>query len=266
MNPAQAAFCHADLGGVCFISDLHLSAHLPQTMRQFETFCHNIAPQFDTLLILGDLFEFWVGDDTAAHNPTAQRVVELLQALTQRGVNIGFVAGNRDFLLGEDFAQRAGMTRLPDPCVLRIQGQAVVVSHGDALCVDDADYQRFRRVVHTAWVQRAFLKSPAPWRVALAHHLRQRSQRRWAKLSTVAQQQLSRQQDVSAAAVERLLSQHSAHWLIHGHTHRPSTHLTFDSTRLVLPDWDCDSTSQPRWGYVAWPLKQAKPAIVLNPQ
>jgi UDP-2,3-diacylglucosamine hydrolase len=259
MRPANHAFEHVALGGVCFISDLHLSSHLPQTMAQFEHFCTTIAPQFDTLIILGDLFEYWLGDDTYPQNPSALRVIAALNKLTASGKKIGFMAGNRDFLVGQSFAQRAKFTLLPDPCIIQIQNQSVLLTHGDLLCTDDVGYQRFRRVVNAGWIQRLFLKSPAAWRNALANRLRTRSQNRWSKMSAVEQAAI---QDVNRDTVQSWLTQTQTHTMIHGHTHQPSTHLTYNTMRMVLPDWDCDSTTHPRWGYIAWPTSQSQPQLI----
>lgn len=258
---ASHSFDNAALGGVCFISDLHLSSHLPKTLAQFEDFCQNIAPQFDTLIILGDLFEYWLGDDTCKDNPTAMRVMDVLQKLFNKGKKIGFVAGNRDFLVQNEFARRARITLLPDPCVISIQKQKVLLSHGDLLCTNDKSYQRFRHIVHTAWVQKLFLNIPASWRNLLAHFLRTRSEKRWNQSSAVQREYLMVTQDINIDTAESWLAQHKSHILIHGHTHRPSTHLNYDNMRMVLPDWDCDSETHPRWGYIAWPKNQDKPEL-----
>lgn len=261
LNASNHVFSNVALGEVCFISDLHLTDRMPLTLAHFEQFCATIAPQYDTLIILGDLFEYWLGDDTYNQNPAALRVIAALQKLRAQGKRIGFVVGNRDFLIRQTFAERAGMTMLPDPCILKIQQQSVVLSHGDLLCTDDVGYQRFRRFVHKPWVQNLFLKTPQSWRNTLANHLRNQSQKRWSQANSAERQLLTRIQDVNPDAVASWFEYTQAHILIHGHTHRPSTHLTYNTIRLVLPDWDCEDTSQIRWGYVSWSRDLTQPEL-----
>lgn len=261
LNAFNHAFGNVALGEVCFISDLHLTDRMPQTLAHFEQFCATIAPQYDTLIILGDLFEYWLGDDTYNQNPAALRVIAALQKLRTQGKHIGFIAGNRDFLVRHTFAERAGMTLLPDPCILTVQQQRIVLSHGDLLCTDDIGYQRFRRFVHKPWVQNLFLKTPQSWRNALANHLRNQSQKRWSQANSTERQLLTRIQDVNPDEVASWLECAQAQILIHGHTHRPSTHLTYNTLRLVLPDWDCEDTKQIRWGYVSWSHELPQPKL-----
>lgn len=248
-------------GACCFISDLHLTIDMPHTLARFESFCQNIAPHYKSLLILGDLFEYWVGDDTADDNPAAMRVISALIKLKQRGLFIGFIAGNRDFLLREHFARRAGMVLLPDPCVLKINGQAVLLTHGDQLCTKDTGYQVYRRFAHIRFIQKLFLMAPLALRSALARRMRKKSQQREYNAEAHAQRLVK--QDVPAQSAAQWFEKHHVRYIIHGHTHQPSTHLTFDTTRIVLPDWDCENEQKTRWGYIDW-NDQTEPHLIVQ--
>ena len=248
-------------GACCFISDLHLTVDMPRTLSRFETFCQEIAPHYKSLIILGDLFEYWVGDDTADANPAAMRVISALIKLKQRGLFIGFIAGNRDFLLREQFARRAGMVLLPDPCTLKINGQTVLLTHGDQLCTKDTGYQAYRRTVQIRFVQKLFLMAPLALRSALARRMRKKSQQREYNAEAHARRLIK--QDVPPQSAAQWFDQHHVRYMIHGHTHQPSTHLTFDTTRIVLPDWDCEDEKKTRWGYVDW-SDQAEPRLIVH--
>lgn len=238
--------------GACFVADLHLSAHLPQTMAQFEWFCQHIAPQYAALFILGDLFEFWVGDDLIEHDPTAQHTLTLLTELHKQGVVVYFMAGNRDFLVGQRFAQQAYVQHLPDPCLVEIAGQPVLLSHGDLLCTLDTDYQRFRTFAHRGWIQRLFLAWPRRWRLKLANHLRHKSQNyARAQPTLLPAADGTHRQDAVPATVEQWFTRYEQNQLIHGHTHRPQSHQHTQGQRWVLPDWECDHAPI-RWGYITW--------------
>lgn len=243
------AFADAQLGAVCLISDLHLCTNMPKTLAQFQYFCQTIAPKFDTLIIMGDLFEYWLGDDASDANSAALCVINELSKLHSQNKKIGFIPGNRDFLLSDVFLQRAHMTLLPDPCVLSIHQSRVLLSHGDLLCTDDAPYQRLRFWVHKKWVQTILLSTPLKWRNALAQYLRQSSQKMWDKNDP---EQRIRLQDVSQSTVNLWFNTYAVKTMIHGHTHCPKTHQINDTIRMVLPDWDCDDEKNYRWGYVSW--------------
>ena len=207
--------------GWCAISDLHLSEHMPETMAKFEWFCAHIAPQYDALFILGDLFEYWVGDDAADFNPAALRVIEAIHTLKSRGTQSYFMRGNRDIAMERAYCERADMILLPDPCVLTDGEQRIILSHGDLLCTDDHEYQRQRRFYTHPWVKKIILKAPLSWRVKLVQYLREKSR-----------------------------EQYNATTLLHGHTHRPGEHADGGFTRWVLPDWDLDNSPH-RWGYMS---------------
>ncbi|TDR32199.1 UDP-2,3-diacylglucosamine hydrolase [Hydromonas duriensis] len=251
----------SELSGVCFISDLHLSVNMPRTLAQFEYFCETIAPQYNALIILGDLFEYWVGDDAALENPAAQRVAESLSKLAQSGIFIGYMVGNRDFLVREEYTAFAHMTPLPDPCVITINHQRVLLTHGDLMCSHEKGYQLFRRLVHTSWIQNVFLKLPLSWRNQLAKKIRNTSKQR--EYKTHDNMQI---QDIPAHTAEAWFKTYASRYIIHGHTHQPSTHLTFDTTRVVLPDWECENPDKIRWGYISWLENKDKPELIVITQ
>lgn len=227
-----------------FVSDVHLSAEHPSTTEAFLRFIdEEVADRTGRLYILGDLFEYWAGDDDL-DDPVAQRIVARLRALGESGIAIAFMAGNRDFLIGDAFASVAGLTRLSDPWRVRIGGVDLLLSHGDALCVDDVDYQNFRAMVREPAWQRTFLTKPLAERRAVIADVRIRSEE--AKREKAAEIM-----DVNGDAVGALLNAHSNAILVHGHTHRPAHHVhavrTRPRERWVLTDWDADA-NPPRGG------------------
>jgi UDP-2,3-diacylglucosamine hydrolase len=215
-----------------FISDLHLDASRPHITRLFVDFVHGEAMQAEALYILGDLFEAWIGDDAA--DETAHQVADGLSALRANGVPCFFMHGNRDFLLGDAYARRAGMTLLPDPSVVLVDGQPVLLMHGDTLCTDDAPYQAFRNQSHAPEWQRAFLSKPIGERQAFAAAARAESQRYTRSVAGAIT-------DVNAAAVGAAFREHRVTRLVHGHTHRPAVHRVDGEPeageRIVLGDW-----------------------------
>ena len=228
-----------------FISDLHLDPSRPQISEQFLRFLGDECARADALYILGDLFEYWIGDDDP--QPLAAEIAEFLHTLADSGVPIHFMRGNRDFLLGDVYAARAGLRILPDPCVVSLYGHPTLLMHGDLLCSGDTEYQTFRRQTRDLDWQRDMLAQPLATRMALA--LRARA------ASAVHQQRLSVERgiaanageareditDVSADTVEGIFTRYGIDRLIHGHTHRPAMHSLVASgtprTRIVLGDW-----------------------------
>ena len=230
-----------------FVSDVHLSADHPATTEAFLRFVDTVVDGCtDRFFLLGDLFEYWAGDDDL-DDPLARRLVERLRRLADAGMSIAFMAGNRDFLIGDAFAAAAGLRLLPDPFVERIGDVDLLLSHGDALCVDDVDYQRFRAMVRRPEWQRDFLGKPLRERREMIVGVRRESE-------TAKQAKAAAIMDVNAAAVVTLLAEHPEAVLIHGHTHRPTRHdLSIDGgvrARWVLTDWDADATP-PRGGGLA---------------
>lgn len=212
-----------------FISDLHLCPADPATAQAFASFLSGPARQAQALYLLGDLFEYWIGDDQLADPFYAARCRELV-ALAASGVPLYFMAGNRDFLCGQRFARACGLTILPDPATIEIEGETVLLSHGDLLCTHDASYQRYRRIVHHRAVQWLWRHLPRFVREKEARRLRERSQ-------SETRRKPADWTDVNPEAVEALLNQAGASHLIHGHTHRAATHQHTNGIRHVLPDW-----------------------------
>ena len=215
-----------------FISDLHLDPSRPQIVELFERFLAGAARDAEALYILGDLFESWIGDDDDA--PLTRQVAQALRALRDRGVSVRFMHGNRDFLLGADYAERAGMQLLADPEIIDLGGQRTLLMHGDTLCIDDIEYQKFRTLVRNAEWQRQFLAKPLAERRAFAAQARGESRKQTAMKAAEIM-------DVNQIAVETAMREHGVRRLIHGHTHRPATHrFNLDGTsaeRIVLGDW-----------------------------
>jgi UDP-2,3-diacylglucosamine hydrolase len=217
-----------------FISDLHLSAGRPRTAAAFFDFLSGPARQAGSLFILGDLFEYWAGDDDI-DTPFNQRVCAALRAVAAGGVSLFFMTGNRDLLAGEGFARAAGARLLADPASIRLGARALLLSHGDALCIDDHAYQSFRRQVRDPDWQAGFLAQPLAARHDHIKNARARSE--IAKSGKAAEIM-----DVNAGAVAALLRAHGYPTLIHGHTHRPARHTHHVDghccERIVLADWD----------------------------
>lgn len=245
--PVSTVQAPAEWQRVDFISDLHLDAGEPAT---FEAWAQHMAhTPADALFILGDLFEVWVGDDNP--DPFAQQCKAVLQATAQR-MPVFFMCGNRDFLVGPDLLQATGMQGLQDPTVLELgtthgaKPTRFLLSHGDALCLDDHEYLAFRdQVRQPAW-QTAFLKKPLAERQAYARSVRSQSE---ARKQT---QPLAAYADVDAQAAIGWLRDTHAEILIHGHTHKPATHdLGQGLSRWVLSDWHADS-EPPRLEVLSW--------------
>lgn len=220
-----------------FVSDLHLHPALAETTRLFEHFLSTEAPHADRLFLLGDIFEYWAGDDDIGETFN-QRIVEAIRRVVLSGTKVFWVGGNRDFLVGDVFARESGVTLLPDPFGTTLGGRTIAVSHGDALCTDDVDYQSFRSMVRDPVWQRVFLEKPLFDRKAIIAGLR--SQSKAGKMSKT-----SEIMDVNEDAVCALFRETGAEVLIHGHTHRPGKHASetcAGHVRFVLPDWDGDET------------------------
>lgn len=217
-----------------FISDLHLCSTRPAITRQFVEFLQTTASKADALYILGDLFEYWAGDDDLA-DAKHQEIIAALRRLVESGTRLFFMHGNRDFLLGKDFAEATQATLLDDPTMFELYGKRVLLTHGDALCTDDIEYQAFRQQVRNPAWQQQFLSQPLADRKAQIEALRQRSEREKSRKSEIIM-------DVNEGAVRDILCEHGyPELLIHGHTHRPARHVVeLDGhvcERWVLGDW-----------------------------
>ncbi|MBT5388916.1 MAG: UDP-2,3-diacylglucosamine diphosphatase [Porticoccaceae bacterium] len=214
---------------VLFISDLHLSPERPEVTRAFLAFLQQRAAQASALYVLGDLFEAWIGDDDPSD--LSLQVQSAFRALSNSGTELFIQQGNRDFMLGKRFMANTGATLLPDEHLISYQGCRALVMHGDSLCTDDADYQRFRRKARHPVYRWLLAKLPVKRRQRLASDWR-------AKSKAANSNKPSAIMDVNAQAVAAVMSKWSVETLIHGHTHRPDRHRLIDGgERIVLGDW-----------------------------
>ncbi|GAB1233378.1 UDP-2,3-diacylglucosamine diphosphatase [Ferrigenium sp. UT4] len=217
-----------------FISDLHLSSEQSSSAALFRHFVRDIAPRAEALYILGDLFEYWAGDDDLA-DPFHAAVSEDLQQLTARGTRLCIMHGNRDLLMGEQLAAACRAELLPDPVLLDLYGTSTLLMHGDALCTDDVAYQQFRTLVRGGAWRDEFLRLPLAERKAQIERMREQSEHSKRRKAMEIM-------DVNEQAVQALLRAYHYPRLIHGHTHRPAKHLhPLDGRtceRWVLGDWD----------------------------
>ena len=224
-----------------FISDLHLEADRPDIGAQFVRFLETEARDAESLYILGDLFESWVGDDDP--NPHYAVAKTAIRALVDAGVPVSFMHGNRDFMIGRQFAGETGVTLLDDPLPIELHGQKVLLSHGDALCTDDAEYQQVRIMTHDPEWQAMMRAKPLAERLAFAARARDASKAHYQSASATIM-------DVNAEAVREVIEQYGVDILLHGHTHRPAVHevrLTGRlAKRIVLGDW-YEQGSVVRW-------------------
>ena len=216
-----------------FVSDLHLSDDTPDIEAAFIRLLKQ-EPSLDSLVMLGDVFEAWVGDDDDA--PLADRIRLALRALADSGAEILFNRGNRDFMLGEQFASDIGGTLLPDQTVLDVAGQPTLVLHGDTLCTDDMDYQQFRQLVHSPEWQAEMMAKSLDERRELARQLRSMS-------IDAGSNKPEDIMDVNQSAVSAAMRDAGVAIMVHGHTHRPDRHQCDAGERIVLGDW----TAQAGW-------------------
>jgi UDP-2,3-diacylglucosamine hydrolase len=232
----------ANWRAIDLLSDLHLAENTPEVFEAWAA--HLCNTDADAVFILGDLFEVWIGDDMAERGFEA-RCVEVLAAASARRV-VGFMPGNRDFLVGDAMLEQSGVVRLADPTVVVAFDTRVMLSHGDALCIDDVGYQRYRSIVRRPFVQQAFGMLPLATRSAIGRALRRRSARRPPGAP-------GRLVDVDRDAALAWLRDGGATTLVHGHTHAPATHaLSSDAIRHVLSDWELDGSSSPRAEVLRW--------------
>jgi UDP-2,3-diacylglucosamine hydrolase len=217
-----------------FISDLHLNYAHPRSTELFLRFASTSAPKAEALFILGDLFEYWAGDDDL-DDPFHKHITNTLRDLNAQGTRIFIMHGNRDFLMDEELGSACNATLLDDPTLLDLYGTPTLLTHGDILCTDDTEYQRFRSLVRNDAWQAQFLAQPLAQRKTQIEQLRMQSesQKRSKELALM---------DVNDKAVKVLLRRYSYPRLIHGHTHRPAKHLHrldgHTCKRWVLGDWD----------------------------
>lgn len=227
---------------ILFISDLHLQEDRPALTEAFLRFVDERARSARQLYLLGDLFEYWAGDDDL-DAPFHQRIVGALRSLSDAGVELFWIAGNRDFLVGDAFAQAAGLTLLPETWVIEDHGRRIVLVHGDAQCTDDVNYMAFRAQVRQPDWQRQFLAMPLAQRKAIIAGLRDNSRKDQAGKSHEIM-------DVTPGAIAAVFADTDTTVMIHGHTHRPALHHVDGKLRYVLPDWEPEASS-PRGGWIA---------------
>jgi UDP-2,3-diacylglucosamine hydrolase len=215
------------------VSDLHLSEERPEANERFIAFVEETAPRAEALYVLGDLFEYWIGDDDL-EEPFNAVMGGFFARLVRGGVKVFLMHGNRDFLVGERFSRSTGVTLLEDPALVELGGVRTLLMHGDTLCTDDLDYQGWRRTARSEPWQREFLAKPLAARREAVGALREKSRE-------VIQAKPAEIMDVNDEAVREALRRHNAERLIHGHTHRPGRHeVRVDGRRCerwVLPDW-----------------------------
>ena len=225
------------------ISDLHLSGTDRSTHEKFLAFARGPARDADKLYILGDLFHQWLGDAQIRHDPYAAEVARELRAISNAGCKIALLVGNRDFMIGKAFCDAIGARFLDGPTCEDFDGQKILLLHGDELCTDDVAYQRARRVLRHPLFKPAVAPLPFYVREQIAQSIRRKST---AQKSTLSAQIM----DVTQTAVNAMFKLHQVHTMIHGHTHRPSTHVHHVAgetyTRFVLPDWQ-DSDHYSVW-------------------
>ncbi|SBS34368.1 UDP-2,3-diacylglucosamine hydrolase [Marinomonas spartinae] len=216
-----------------FISDLHLYDKRPDLIRAFVRMLQEIADRHTnndaSLYILGDLYEAWIGDDFHAdwNNPIKQA----LGSLSDRGVELFILHGNRDFLIGDTWCQEVGATLLSEQTLIRQGSHPILLTHGDEYCQEDIEYQKLRAMVRSTQWQTQVLSMPMEQRLALAEQLRNDSK-------SMSADKASNITDVTEAHVAQSMKEHHANLLIHGHTHRPALHTLVDYSRCVLGDWD----------------------------
>lgn len=213
-----------------FISDLHLQPEREDLVQAFFQFLERELQDNDTLYILGDFFDAWIGDDE--DHPFYIGIKEKLATLADRLIDVYFMHGNRDFLVKERFAQEARLSLIDDPTLIDLAGKRVLLMHGDSLCTGDMQYQTFRDQVRSHAWQHTILSMPLPQRRALAAEMRRKS---LSMNSNKAEDIM----DVAQEEVDRVIEEHHADILLHGHTHRPARHkLANKKERIVLGDWD----------------------------
>jgi UDP-2,3-diacylglucosamine hydrolase len=254
-------------GAAFFASDLHLSEHTQKTLEAFENWLASVAQENTLIFLLGDLFEVWYGDDYS--DSTSKRVIEALQSAKSAGSTLYFMHGNRDFLLGEQFAEAAGFEILPDPEFLLVNHRVVLITHGDQLCTDDKAYQKFRLQSRDEKWQANLLSMPLEKRIEMAKTIRSESKIHKANSAM----------SIMDANLQTVAETFKGHWpdgyyigksdvILHGHTHRCAIHNTLNSPataapesaqgqlqtgqRIVLPDWNFDEPekNRPKGGFM----------------
>lgn len=212
-----------------FISDIHLQPDAEYTSELFTLFITEMKEKLERLFILGDLFEYWIGDDDKSKFHS--QIIKQLRELSDHGVDLYFIAGNRDFLIGKKFLNAIGAKKLPDPCPANLYGRSMVLMHGDLLCTGDISYLKFRKLVHNKFIQKLFLFLPLFFRRKIAKKLRKGSREH---MREIPKDYL----DVTELGVQNAFKVFTREILIHGHTHKPAEHkLSMKKKRIVLGAW-----------------------------
>ncbi|MBE9567683.1 MAG: UDP-2,3-diacylglucosamine diphosphatase [Proteobacteria bacterium] len=221
------------LSNTVFISDLHLAPERPQIIALFLRFADAVAAKADTLFILGDFVEYWLGDDDPA--PALTPIFDKLAELSEKhGTRVFFMHGNRDFLIGEKLAERCHFQLIDEPYALSMNGKKMLLMHGDTLCTDDIEYQKFRQMVRSPLWKQEILSKSLEERIQIARQFREQSQ----KSTTEKEETIM---DVNQQETDKVFIDNDITLLIHGHTHRPAIHHKtingIETTRIVLGDW-----------------------------
>lgn len=259
---------HYSLAGTIYVaSDIHLGPHIPLTNQVFFTFLQQASQEADALILAGDIFNVWFGDDIAitSQEPWLQQSLAALRACAKQ-IPVYIIHGNRDFLIGQTLCHSLGITLLPEQCLLHTNAGVVFISHGDELCTQDHAYMRFRAVLRNPWLQRLFLSLPFGWRRNIARFLRNRSEASHQQNTSLQQLETkkistsssySSGYDVASSALTQLIEAHpEIDYIVHGHTHQQAIHdITGTDGKLrlryVLSDWDIDHHSPTHWGFLA---------------
>ncbi|MEE3240797.1 MAG: UDP-2,3-diacylglucosamine diphosphatase [Pseudomonadota bacterium] len=233
-----------------FISDIHLCEQRPDISQAFVEFCAHRATKASNLYILGDLCDAWLGDDD--NSPLAELLQQQLLMLYERGVKVFIMVDNRDFLMGNEFSKACNCEILPDPSVIKLYGQSILLMHGDSMCTDDKEYMDFRKIIRDPAMQKKLLSKPLSERRSIATMLREKSR----SANAIKAEDIM---DVTSSEVSKAFEKHDVDILIHGHTHRPAVHQIktnneFELKRYVLGDWDSKG----------WYIKAEKSQISLH--
>lgn len=240
-------------GTLWIAADIHLGPDGPKTASGFYQFLNEAATHCDALILCGDIFNAWIGDDQVlSPEPWLATALKHLQQFGQQKA-LYLMRGNRDFLLGKQLAEAVHGTLLPDHVLITTDYFRFVLTHGDELCIDDHAYQRFRRIVRNRGVQAVFHALPLRWRRDIANHFRERSK-------AAGRHKSYRITDVNIEACKQLMARYQVESLIHGHTHRPALHpmppQPETHRRIVLPDWELDHAQPPRSGWLSLHAQQ----------
>jgi len=218
---------------IVFISDLHLMPERPQTMKLFTSFLEDVVADADALYILGDFLEVWWGDDDPA-TAYSDVFTSLAKLSTKNNTEVFLMHGNRDFMIGDGLAKRCNFEIINDPHKINMQGTDALLMHGDTLCIDDVEYQKFRQMVRSKEWQQQFLSKTLKERFQIAKAIREKSQQ-----STKEKDEYI--MDVNQEETDKVFLDNNTNLIIHGHTHRPAIHHrkidSKDTTRIVLGDW-----------------------------